>query len=272
MKQPPKRRAALGGRSRARSLYERFAEQAGEPDYDTYWERHFEHNPSDDSYRPAAFEFGRALRDWKRTRRGGGPRTSSARRTCAAASREAIADGVKPEQIVAVVGAFHAPVLSGDLPAMTDDELASLRRGSSKLTLMPYSYFKLSTQSGYGAGNHAPAYFELLWEALDGDDLRRACRTRYLSLVARHLREAGTHRSTAEVIEGVRLARTLAALKDGPAPTLADLHDAAVTLIGHGELVDGHGRPGARRRRHGHRRAAQGRQPHVDPRATSTAS
>src|SRR5207237_9722138 len=58
---------------------------------------------------------------------------------------------------------------------------------------------------------------------------------RYLSEVGRHLRGAGTHRSTAEVIEGVRLARTLAALHDGAAPTLADLQDAAVTLVGHGE-------------------------------------
>ena len=101
---------------------------------------------------------------------------------------------------------------------------------------MPYSYFKLSSQSGYGAGNHAPAYFELLWQALNEHGVGDLSR-RYLSLVARHLREAGTHRSTAEVIEGVRLAETLSALKDGLAPTLADLRDAAVTLLGHGEPV-----------------------------------
>jgi hypothetical protein len=99
---------------------------------------------------------------------------------------------------------------------------------------MPYSYFKLSSQSGYGAGNHAPAYFQLLWECLERDDLHELP-ARYLSLVARHLRSDGTHRSTAEVIEGVRLACTLAAMKDGSAPTLEDLQDAAVTLIGHGE-------------------------------------
>jgi hypothetical protein len=100
---------------------------------------------------------------------------------------------------------------------------------------MPYSYFKLSSQSGYGAGNHAPAYFELLWDALEQNDLA-GLPNRYLSLVARHLRESGTHRSTAEVIEGVRLANTLSALKYGLAPTLLDLRDAAITLIGHGEL------------------------------------
>jgi hypothetical protein len=118
---------------------------------------------------------------------------------------------------------------------MTDDELASLRRRSSNLTLMPYSYFKLSTQSGYGAGNHAPAYFDLLWESLQNGDLHELP-LHYLSHIVRQLREKGTHRSTAEVIEGVRLARTLSALHDGLAPTLRDLRDAAVTLIGHGEL------------------------------------
>jgi Family of unknown function (DUF5682) len=75
----------------------------------------------------------------------------------------------------------------------------------------------------------------LLWQALNEHGITDLSR-RYLALVARHLREGGTHRSTAEVIDGVRLAETLAALKDGLAPTLADLRDAAVTLLGHGEL------------------------------------
>ncbi len=218
---------------RGRSIYEHIAEHGGEPDYDTYWERRFEHNLGKDSYRRAAHELGKALREeedpplWRAENL---VREAFMRRRI----EEVIARGVKPDQIVAVVGAFHAPVLNGDLPAMTDAELASLRRRSSKLTLMPYSYFKLSTQSGYGAGNHAPAYFELLWDALQGGDLHELP-LQYLSHVVRHLRAHGTHRSTAEVIEGVRLARTLAAMHEGLAPTLRDLHDAAITLIGHGE-------------------------------------
>ena len=216
-----------------RSLYERIAERCGEPDYDTYWERRFEHNLSPGSYRQAAYTLGRELRDepdppvWRAENL---VREAFMRRRI----REVLDDVVKPEQVVAVVGAFHAPVLGPELPAMTDDELGRLRRRSSKLTLMPYSYFKLSSQSGYGAGNHAPAYFELVWQQMNGGDLDELPH-RYLSGVVRHLRDAGTHRSTAEVIEGVRLARTLAALHDGAAPTLADLQDAAVTLVGHGE-------------------------------------
>ncbi|HEV3003284.1 MAG TPA: DUF5682 family protein [Pirellulales bacterium] len=217
------------------SLYQQIAEQAGERDYDTYWERHFEHSVTFDSYRASTAELGRALRELDegppRFRAENLVRESYMRRRV----EQAIAAGHAPEKLVAVVGAFHAPVLSGEFPAMTDGEFASLRRRASELTLMPYSYFRLSSQSGYGAGNLAPAYFELLWESLDENGVGDLSR-RYLTLVARNLRDSGTHRSTAEVIDGVRLAETLSALKEGLAPTLADLRDAAVALLGQGEL------------------------------------
>jgi len=217
------------------SIYERIAERCGEADYDAYWERRFEHNLNRDSYRLAARELGRELRDqpdepvWRAENL---VREAFMRRRI----REVLDGGVKANQVVAVVGAFHAPVLTDEYPAMTDAELASLRRRSSKLTLMPYSYFKLSSQSGYGAGNRAPAYFDLFWDMLNAGGLEDLP-LRYLSEVVRHMRGAGTPRSTAEVIEAVRLARTLAALHDGCAPTLADLHDAAITLVGGGEVA-----------------------------------
>ncbi|WP_425395191.1 DUF5682 family protein [Aeoliella sp.] len=218
------------------SLYDQFAQQAGERDYETYWERQFEHNLSDHSYRLAALEFGKGLRELDVR----SPLFMAENLVREAFMRrriqEVIDSGVAPEKIVAVVGAYHASALGSDLPPMTDEELASLARRPSKLTLMPYSYYKLSSQSGYGAGNQAPAYFELLWEALQEDDLH-GLSTRYLSLVARDMRTSGTHRSTAEVIEGVRLAQTMSALKGGQAPTLSDLQDAAVTLIGHGHRI-----------------------------------
>lgn len=216
-----------------RSLYDRIAEANDEPDYDSYWERAFEHNLNADSYRKAAHELGSQLREeqdapsWRAENL---IREAYMRRRI----EEVLAQKVKPEQMIAVVGAFHAPVLTGDYPAMNDAELARLPRRGSKLTLMPYSYFRLSSQSGYGAGNHAPAYFELFWEALHKGGLDELP-MHYLSHVVRNLRDAGTHRSTAEVIEGVRLARTLSALHDGSAPTLRDLEDAATTLIGRGE-------------------------------------
>jgi hypothetical protein len=218
------------------SVYDQFARRAGENDYETWWERNFEHNSSDNSYRLAAFEFGRSIRelddDSTRWHAENLVREAFMRRCV----EETLAEKHRPEKIVAIVGAFHAPVLTGDFPAMSDEELASLRKRASKLTLMPYSYFKLSSQSGYGAGNKAPAYYELLWDALNGTGVTDLS-FRYLSMVARQLRESGTHRSTAEVIDAVRLAETLTAFRNGVAPTLSDLHDAAVALLGHGELA-----------------------------------
>src|SRR5206468_1225609 len=88
------------------SIYEEFARRAGEPDHDTYWERHFEHNLSDDAYRLAAYEFGNSLRelqqDSPRWRAENLVREAFMRRKIAAA----IAGGHKPEKIVAVVGAY----------------------------------------------------------------------------------------------------------------------------------------------------------------------
>lgn len=218
------------------SLYEQVANQAGETDFETYWERHFEHNLAQGSYRGSSFEFGAAVRDLEEDRPHWRAENLIREAYMRRRIQQTIDDGTPPEKIVAVVGAFHAPVLRGDLPAMTDKELASLHRRTSKLTLMPYSYFKLSSQSGYGAGNRAPAYFELLWRSLNEGNVRGLSH-RYLSQVATNLRSAGTHRSTAEVIEGVRLAETLSALNGGQAPTLTDLRDAAITLLGHGDLT-----------------------------------
>lgn len=215
------------------SVYEQIARLSGEPDYETYWERHFEQLRANDSYLNAARSFGEELRTMEdfSTRRSAENlvREAYMRRKI----QKAVADGVKPEQIVVVTGAFHASALGPEHPPMTDEELSKLRRRESKMTLMPYSFFKLSSQSGYGAGNHAPAYFEMVWNGFS-DDRSTPLPTLFLTNVARELRTAGTFRSTAEVIEGVRLAEAMAGMKNS-LPTLRELQDAAVTLLGLGD-------------------------------------
>lgn len=216
------------------SVYSEIAKLSGELDYDTYWERNFEHNSASESYRLGALELGAGLRDLEDSRGMNIAENLVREAYMRRRIQEVISSGVPPEKIVVIVGAFHAPVLTTDEPAMTDEELASLVRLPSKLTLMPYSYFKLSSQSGYGAGNEAPHYFELMWEALQNDDLDSLA-PQFVTRVTRELRKHGTYRSTAAVIEGVRLSRTLSALKNGLAPTLRDLQDATISLIGLGE-------------------------------------
>ncbi|GGI44081.1 hypothetical protein GCM10008018_05320 [Paenibacillus marchantiophytorum] len=222
------------------TIYQQLAERADEPDYEAYWERHFEHNLQKGAYRSSIYQFSLQMRElsarqeWEYA-----PQEAAYNEIREAYMRrkiqETILAGHSPEQIVVVTGAHHASALDMRLPMLTDQELKGLPKTTTKLTLMPYSYYKLSSHSGYGAGNQAPAYYEMFWQCLRQGDLDRLP-SLYFSQLAVHLREHGTFRSTASLIEGVRLAQALAAMHDGNQPTWRDLRDAAAVCLGHGEL------------------------------------
>lgn len=216
--------------TQAYSLYDRIAQQAGEPDYETWWERCFEHNHQPDSYRHMAEAFGQHLQEISAGEtKENLLREAHMRRIIA----QAVAEG--HTRIAVIVGAAHVPGLRSGLAPMDDATFSALPQVSSQLTLMPYSYFKLSSQSGYGAGNHAPAYFEMMWQCYQTDPRQLA--TSYLTALVQSMREQGYSRSAAETIEAVRLAEGLAALHRGSAPTLRDLHSAATTIFGQGEFA-----------------------------------
>jgi hypothetical protein len=217
-------------------IYEEWARLAGEADHEAYWERHFEHNLNPDVYRLAAWEFGQSLRELSSDNRIEQAKNLIREAYMRNRIQKVIAAGHEPDRVVVVTGAYHAAVLGAEYEPMTNVEIAALPRVKTKLTLMPYSYYRLSSQSGYGAGNHAPAYFELMWQCLCTGDLAKLPAL-YLAQIVKALRTAGTPRSAAEVIEGVRLANTMAALHEGSAPILKDLRDAATVCLGHGELA-----------------------------------
>jgi len=230
-----KQRQEDTGSSSALSIYEQWTREAGEEDYDSYWEYNFEHNLNTDSYRLAAFEFGKSLRELLREDPYEYAKNLVREGYMRSRIRKTMEAGHRAEKIVIVTGAYHASALNSDTDLLSDEELSRLPRTKTKLTLMPYSYYRLSSRTGYGAGNSAPAYYGLMWECMCRNDFSRLP-VEYLARVVAYLRENGTHRSAAEVIEGVRLANTLAALHSGSAPALRDLQDAAVTCLGHGEL------------------------------------
>ncbi len=214
------------------SVYRRLETLTGE-EHDTFWERHFEQT---EDYRSAANAFGRELRaaseDSRLDRAENIVREAYMKRVI----QEAVDAGVTAEKIFCVCGAFHVAGLEENAP-MTDEEEASLPRAEACATLMPYSYYRLSSRSGYGAGNRAPAYFGLLWDALNGEGLKQAPYLYLTRLAAAH-RKAGNLVSSAEVIEAVRLADTLAGMRGSRYPTLADLRDASVTTMGHGQFSE----------------------------------
>ena len=218
-------------------VYRRLGECSGDGDQETFWERTLEHASDEKGYERGAAEFGRFLRELSM---GDGEedaenlvREAYMRRVIAQAEKE----GFSSDKIAVVTGAFHVEgLLSGERP-MTDKELKKLPKLDVKKTLMPYSYFRLSERAGYGAGNRAPAYYEFLWDGLCREIPDYTGR-RYLAALAAYQREHGNMVSSAEIIEAVRLAGSLAELHGGHLPALRDLRDAAVTCMGHGSFSE----------------------------------
>ena len=210
------------------SVYEKLEILTGE-EHDTFWERNIEQCAD---YHLACNTFGSELRASGPVEQENLLRESYMKRVI----HDATCSGYRPEEIFVVCGAYHVEGLKTCEP-ITDEALRKLPRADSTATLMPYSYYRLSTRSGYGAGNKAPAYFHLLWDAMNGEGLQSAASTYLVKLAAAH-RKAGNIVSSAEVIEAVRLAQTLSQMRFSKYPCLQDLKDASITAMGHGNLSE----------------------------------
>lgn len=220
-------------------LYDEIAKLGGEDNYEIYWERHFEHNLETGSYINGvsmhSSEMRKFTEEWEKEADSLSYSINILRESyMKRCIQKYLDEGVNPEKIVVITGAYHVSGLLNNLP-MTDDELDKLQKVSTKRTLMPYSYYKLSTFSGYGAGNHAPYYYEIMHKLMEENNLE-SLPSIYISKMSNLVRERHGYSSTATVIEAVRLAKSLQFMHGGTLPTLKDLHDASVATIGNGEI------------------------------------
>ncbi len=200
------------------------AELAGYADSERWWNVTFEQHDND----IAIFE---EIANMMRTLRGQLERPESdetLRREAFMRKilRKAIKDGF--ERIAVVCGAWHAPVLE-DLkahPLKTDNAiLKGIKKVKTAATWIPWTYERLSFQSGYGAGVISPAWYELLYQ-------REAQATiRWMVRAARLMRKENWDASAAHALEAVRLAETLATLRGLSLPGIEELKEAAITVI-----------------------------------------
>ncbi len=218
-------------------VYQALDRQCGDGDHETFWERTIEQSRDMAGYQKGAKEFGSGLRQLELCLGPGEENSENLAREAYMRRmiEKARTEGISEEKMAVITGAFHAEgILCGD-PAMTDKEFLRLPRLESMKTLMPYSYYRLSQRSGYGAGNHAPAYYEYLWQGFLKGEADYAAR-RYLSGLGEYERTSGGMVSAAEVMEALRLSQALAGLRGGKIPALRDLRDGAVTCMGHGRF------------------------------------
>ncbi|MDY7076364.1 MAG: DUF5682 family protein, partial [Chloroflexota bacterium] len=210
---------------------DQLAQAAGFEDGDRWWERLVEERKSDDDVFAAIRELMAVLRTEAEENPEAaayqslvdplGPVREAAMRVCIRAAQD---EGFR--RIAIVCGAWHAPTLVDMPPAKAD---AALLKGLSTVkvdvTWVPWSYSHLSRASGYGAGVTSPGWYEHLWTT------PRQTTTRWLGRVARLLRDEDLDASSAQVIDAVRLAGALAALRERPHPGLQEMNEATLATF-----------------------------------------
>lgn len=119
-------------------------------------------------------------------------------------------------------GAISRKVGAGD----TSGNATKPKKRRIAATWAPWTSPRLARRSGYGAGVAAPNWCAHIWETPGSE-----ASIRWIGRIARTLREDGHIVSTASLIETERLATTLAAMRERPAPGFDDIREAAIATL-----------------------------------------
>ncbi|MFI6281363.1 DUF5682 family protein [Streptomyces sp. NPDC050988] len=208
------------------------AETAGYDDAERWWEDVIEHRGARDGDAFAPFEvLGEAMGALREAFGTGGHerdlvREAYMRLQVRAAQREF------GDDVAVVCGAWHVPALRQRTTVAADRALLKgLPKVKADMTWVPWTHRRLSRVSGYGAGIDSPGWYGHLFVAADRPI------ERWMTKVARLLRDEDRPVSSAHVIEAVRLADTLAAMRGRPLPGLTETTDAVRAVMCEGSDV-----------------------------------
>jgi hypothetical protein len=209
------------------------AEAAGYRDHELWWEEQIERRENAAGLFSAILEAMRAVRaEMPQSRPRDLLREAHMRQTLRAVVKEGFA------RVAVVCGAWHAPVLdeeslAGKLPELNAKgdaaSLKNLPKVKTAVTWIPWTNDRLSYRSGYGAGVASPGWYAHLWHAPQQASIR------WITTAAQLLRAADLDASPASVIEAVRLADALAAIRRLRGPGLAELGESILTVLCHGD-------------------------------------
>jgi len=224
---PAGHQLAIPGRGKPRAdPVSELAAAAGYDDPERWWEDVVEHVPG-----PAVFS---ALAEAVGFLRAGDDQSDPVNAVREAHMRRVLRRTTKDgyQRIAVVCGAWHIPALA-DLPSAAADDrlLRGLPKVKAIFTWIPWTYGRLAYTSGYGAGIRSPGWYDHLFSAA-GQPVER-----WLAKAAAVLRDEGVPASSAHVIESVRLAEALAALRGRPLAGLEEVTEAARAVLCEGSDV-----------------------------------
>jgi hypothetical protein len=201
------------------------SEAAGLEDEEQWWEQQVEHRRDSTDLFEAIAQAMTALREQQ-------PAPSLREQRREAHMRLAIrkAENAGHQRIAVVCGAWHVPALA-QKATVKDDQvlLKGLPKTRTEAAWIPWSNDRLAQETGYGAGVRSPGWYAHVWRG------HGAPVESWMTRTAQQMREMGVDASSASVIEAVRLARTLAALRECTAPSLREINEALLTVLCHGD-------------------------------------
>lgn len=211
------------------------AEAAGYSDGERWWEHMVEHRRDDTDLFAAILEMMTSLREAVESDKAKRDEAEALRESYREAwMRQTIRQAIKEgyQKIAVICGAWHAPALATMPDAKADVTLLkNLPKVKVAATLVPWTYSRFSYSTGYGAGVESPGWYQHLWESPDRVAIR------WMTRVAQLLRAADLDASSASVIEAVRLAEALAALRSRPIPGLPELNEATQSVLCFGDTT-----------------------------------
>ena len=218
-------------------IHRKIDEYSEDTDSEVFWERVMEQASDYNAYYRGARDYGKNLRELTLSNTLSDAKNIIREAYMSKVVSDVCSEGYKIDEIAMIVGAFHVEGIESGNFILTEKEVKQLPKVEVKKTLMPYSYYKLSTYSNYGAGNKAPGYYEFLWKGFNKGDIFYPTFI-YLSKIAEYQRKTGNMVSSAQIIEAVQLAISLANIHDSKIPTLKDIQDAAITCMAHGSYAE----------------------------------
>ncbi|MFC7867609.1 DUF5682 family protein [Streptomyces murinus] len=205
---------------------------AGYDDPERWWEDAVEHRGTGERDPFAPFEALAEAMGALRERYGAGGRPRDLVREAQMRLRLRAARKEFGDAVAVVCGAWHVPALRERTTVTADRALLKgLPKVKTELTWVPWTHRRLARSSGYGAGIDSPGWYGHLFHAPDRPV------ERWLTKVAGLLREEDRIVSSAHVIEAVRLADTLAAMRGRPLPGLGETTDAVRAVMCDGSDV-----------------------------------
>lgn len=142
------------------------------------------------------------------------------------------AQNLKPEECMVICGGFHLFLDGADVTPPPTCPV-----GTVYTTVVPYSFYRFSELSGYGAGNRAPQYYQTLWD-LRGQKREEDLLIEHVVTTLKQARKEGEPLSSADAISTCQHAEMLARLRGRPTPILDDIHDALITCCCKGDPDD----------------------------------